>query len=122
MFSESKLAFLYSTGSQLTTSMAYYWGLVGILMPLTIYRPAYSAAALRGSILNSQSWLLFWTFFIVVSRLSRIPCPAVDKADLRGSQFLLSLPPFDPSGAGRPTEEIPHWSRFRNGRMRQLLV
>lgn len=49
--------------------MAYYWGLVGMLMPLTLYRPAYSSSALKGSILNSQNWLLFWSIFILVSRL-----------------------------------------------------
>lgn len=48
--------------------MSYYWGLVGILMPLTLYRPAYSADALKGSILNSDTWLWFWGVFVLVSR------------------------------------------------------
>jgi hypothetical protein len=57
---------LILTWSELIDSMAYYWGLVGILMPLTIYRPAYSVAGLKGSILNSSTWLLGWTVFILV--------------------------------------------------------
>jgi hypothetical protein len=61
-------------------SMAYYWGLVGILMPLTIYRPAYSVAGLKGSILNSSSWLLGWTVFILVR------CPPLINPDSRSAK------------------------------------
>ena len=55
-----------NTGSGLTSSMSFYWGLVGMLIPFTLYCPAYSAASLKGSFLNSTNWLLGWTVFILV--------------------------------------------------------
>ena len=36
-------------------------------MGLTLYRPAYGAKALQGSILNSSKWINFWGAFILVS-------------------------------------------------------
>lgn len=53
--------------SQLTSSCAYYWGITGVLIGLTLYRPAYGAKALEGSLLNSSGWIGFWTVFIIVS-------------------------------------------------------
>ncbi len=50
----------------LTRSCAYYWGITGVLIGLTLYRPAYGAVALKDSILNSPNWIRFWTVFILV--------------------------------------------------------
>ncbi|ORX37799.1 3-oxo-5-alpha-steroid 4-dehydrogenase-domain-containing protein [Kockovaella imperatae] len=47
-------------------NVLYYWGVVGILMGLTLYRPAYGARALQGSILNDSRWINFWGFFILI--------------------------------------------------------
>lgn len=38
-----------------------------MLCGLTLYRPAYSAEALKGSILNNPAWVGFWSLFILVS-------------------------------------------------------
>lgn len=51
----------------LTFSCAYYWGICGFLIGLTLYRPANGAIALTNSVLNSSSWLTFWTVFWGVS-------------------------------------------------------
>jgi very-long-chain enoyl-CoA reductase len=53
-------------GAWLTLSCAYYWGITGVLIGLTLYRPAYGAVALKDSILNSPNWIRFWTVFILV--------------------------------------------------------
>ncbi|RSH93376.1 3-oxo-5a-steroid 4- dehydrogenase [Saitozyma podzolica] len=45
----------------------YYWGINGILIGLTLYRPAYSAQALKGSILDNPNWIRFWTVFILIN-------------------------------------------------------
>ena len=47
-------------------SVAYYWGVVGLLIGLTLYRPAYSATALKGTLLDNPKWITFWTGFILV--------------------------------------------------------
>ena len=47
-------------------SCSYYWGFCGLLMSLTLYRPAYSAQALKGSILDNPRWIAFWVLFIIV--------------------------------------------------------
>ncbi|WVR08123.1 hypothetical protein IAU60_005169 [Kwoniella sp. DSM 27419] len=41
----------------------YYWGICGFLIGLTLYRPAYSASALKGTLLDNSSWITFWTIF-----------------------------------------------------------
>ncbi|GMK55347.1 hypothetical protein CspeluHIS016_0204030 [Cutaneotrichosporon spelunceum] len=46
---------------------AYYWGITGVLIGLTLYRPAYGAEALKDSILNSPNWIRFWTVFILIN-------------------------------------------------------
>lgn len=53
--------------SRSPTSCAYYWGITGGLIGLTLYRPGYGAVALKDSILNTPAWLNFWTAFILVS-------------------------------------------------------
>ena len=53
--------------SQLTDSCLYYWGVVGLLIGLTLYRPAYSAAALKGTLLDNPVWIGFWSVFALVS-------------------------------------------------------
>lgn len=53
--------------ARLTRSCAYYWGITGVLIGLTLYRPAYGAEALQGKLINSPAWIGFWTVFIVVS-------------------------------------------------------
>ncbi|KAK4688735.1 hypothetical protein P7C73_g1385, partial [Tremellales sp. Uapishka_1] len=45
----------------------YYWGVCGFLIGLTLYRPAYSAPALKGSILDNPVWLGFWSTFILIA-------------------------------------------------------
>ena len=47
-------------------SCLYYWGQCGVLMGLTLYRPANSAKALEGTIYDSLTYLGFWTIFIFV--------------------------------------------------------
>nr|XP_018260378.1 enoyl reductase [Kwoniella dejecticola CBS 10117]OBR82536.1 enoyl reductase [Kwoniella dejecticola CBS 10117] len=39
----------------------YYWGVCGLLIGLTLYRPAYSAASLKGSLLDNSTWITIWT-------------------------------------------------------------
>ncbi|WWC92730.1 uncharacterized protein L201_007689 [Kwoniella dendrophila CBS 6074] len=41
----------------------YYWGICGFLIGLTLYRPAYSASALKGTLLDNSTWITFWTVF-----------------------------------------------------------
>ncbi|WOO83977.1 Very-long-chain enoyl-CoA reductase [Vanrija pseudolonga] len=48
---------------------AYYWGITGGLIGLTLYRPGYGAVALKDSILNTPAWLNFWTAFILANEL-----------------------------------------------------
>ena len=48
-------------------SALYYWGVNGLLIGLTMYRPAYSAPALRHSILNRPAWIWGWSIFMLVS-------------------------------------------------------
>lgn len=48
-------------------SCAYYWGITGLLIGATLYRPAYGAVALKNSILDTPQWLYFWSAFIIVS-------------------------------------------------------
>lgn len=58
----------FSTGLwKLTSSCAYYWGITGGLIGLTLYRPAYGAKALKGTLLDNPKWIGFWTAFIIVS-------------------------------------------------------
>lgn len=52
---------------QLTDSCLYYWGVVGLLIGLTLYRPAYSATALTGTLLDNPAWIGFWSVFALVS-------------------------------------------------------
>lgn len=52
---------------KLTCSCAYYWGITGGLIGLTLYRPAYGAKALKGTLLDNPKWIGFWTAFIIVS-------------------------------------------------------
>jgi len=47
-------------------SVAYYWGIVGLLIGMTLYRPAYSATALKGTLLDNPNWITFWSVFILV--------------------------------------------------------
>ena len=49
------------------SSVAYYWGVVGLLIGMTLYRPAYSATALKGTLLDNPKWITFWSGFILVS-------------------------------------------------------
>lgn len=51
---------------------AYYWGITGLLIGCTLYRPAYGALALKDSILNTNAWVYFWASFIVVSYYIRV--------------------------------------------------
>lgn len=53
--------------SELTCSCAYYWGITGGLIGLTLYRPAYGAKALQGTLLDNPKWIGFWAAFIIVS-------------------------------------------------------
>ncbi|KAL7425050.1 Very-long-chain enoyl-CoA reductase [Cryptotrichosporon argae] len=55
--------------SYIVRNCAYYWGITGLLIGLTLYRPAYGAVALKDSILNSPNWVYGWTAFIVVNEL-----------------------------------------------------
>ncbi|WRT69624.1 uncharacterized protein IL334_006613 [Kwoniella shivajii] len=48
---------------------AYYWGICGLLIGLTLYRPAYSAQALKGSLLSNPKWITFWTIFELSAEL-----------------------------------------------------
>lgn len=50
-------------------SCLYYWGMCGLLMGLTLYRPAYSADALKGSILDAQIWRELWSMYILARPL-----------------------------------------------------
>ncbi|KAI9639003.1 uncharacterized protein MKK02DRAFT_42036 [Dioszegia hungarica] len=63
-FSRSTLPLAY-----VYRNSAYYWGVVGVLCGLTLYRPAYSAEALKGSILNNPAWVGFWSLFILCAEL-----------------------------------------------------
>lgn len=47
----------------------YYWGVVGLLIGLTLYRPAYSAAALKGTLLDNPVWIGFWSVFALGAEL-----------------------------------------------------
>lgn len=58
---------LVQSDDRLTHSCAYYWGITGGLIGLTLYRPAYGAKALKGTLLDSPKWIGFWTAFIIVS-------------------------------------------------------
>lgn len=48
---------------------AYYWGITGCLIGVTLYRPSYGAKALAGTLLDSPAWIGFWTAFIVINEL-----------------------------------------------------
>ncbi|KAK8849622.1 hypothetical protein IAR55_004957 [Kwoniella newhampshirensis] len=55
--------------SYVVRNCLYYWGICGLLIGLTLYRPAYSAKALSGTLLDDPRWVKFWSGFIVVCEL-----------------------------------------------------
>lgn len=61
-------------------SCLYYWGVVGLLIGLTLYRPAYSAVALQGTLLDNSLWIGFWSVFALVRAIFPHPgCIALNK-------------------------------------------
>ncbi|WVQ75160.1 hypothetical protein IAR50_004769 [Cryptococcus sp. DSM 104548] len=48
---------------------AYYWGICGGLIGLTLYRPAYAQQALQGILLGDSRWITFWTIFELSAEL-----------------------------------------------------
>ena len=56
-------------------SSLYYWGVCGLLIPLTFFRPQNGEAGLTGkwAFMNSEEWIWFWSSFILV----RPPSPNV---------------------------------------------
>ncbi|ODO00684.1 enoyl reductase [Cryptococcus wingfieldii CBS 7118] len=49
---------------------AYYWGICGGLIGLTLYRPAYAQQALEGTLLGDSRWITFWTIFELAKLLN----------------------------------------------------
>ncbi|WVQ66107.1 uncharacterized protein L199_004285 [Kwoniella botswanensis] len=47
----------------------HYWGVSGILIGLTLYRPGYSAEALKGTIYDNPNWIKGWAVFFLVTEL-----------------------------------------------------
>ncbi|WVQ95986.1 hypothetical protein IAU59_003086 [Kwoniella sp. CBS 9459] len=47
----------------------YYWGICGFLIGTTLYRPGYSAQALKGTLLDNPKWIGFWTIFELTAEL-----------------------------------------------------
>ncbi|RXK41823.1 enoyl reductase [Tremella mesenterica] len=49
----------------------YYWGVCGLLIPLTLFRPAYGNDGLVGkwALLNSPAWVGGWSIFILITEL-----------------------------------------------------
>jgi hypothetical protein len=127
-------------------SCLYYWGINGILIGLTLYRPAYSAQALKGSILDNPNWIRFWTVFILVSfptTSHTLPYSAPHNKTTKPRHSCLSLhgfirlitpsdqrvhqlfdppaPPYAPYTA-RSAAQVPHRSWLRPDRVRKLLL
>ncbi|ORY34827.1 3-oxo-5-alpha-steroid 4-dehydrogenase-domain-containing protein [Naematelia encephala] len=45
----------------------YYWGVNGLLIGLTFYRPGNSASALKGTIYDDPRWIYGWTTWILIN-------------------------------------------------------
>ncbi|WWC73769.1 uncharacterized protein I206_107741 [Kwoniella pini CBS 10737] len=55
--------------SYVVRNCIYYWGVCGLLIGLTLYRPAYSATALKGSLLDNSVWITIWTVVELTAEL-----------------------------------------------------
>ncbi|TYJ54685.1 hypothetical protein B9479_004624 [Cryptococcus floricola] len=79
---------------------AYYWGICGGLIGLTLYRPAYAQQALEGTLLGDSRWITFWTIFELASSSSAELLNLNAHIHLRSLRQPAGQPRLFPTGLG----------------------
>jgi hypothetical protein len=113
------------------SSCGHYWLLCGVSTAVALYRPAYSASALKGTIFDNSNWIGAWVAAWAVSVLFT---QALTRTLRLLTTFAMAFPvggifkPFDPSqlaqhpNSSRSSTKVPPRVWVRPCHLRQLPV